>query len=681
VSSVQREGKAPPRAKSAKGGGKVRRPASAAKHPKQKSSPARARLAHVLRRVGYWSAVFLIAFTGSVTIVVAYYASRLPPMADWTVPTRPPNVRILADNGALISNDGDSSGVSVKLADLPAYVPNAVLAIEDRRFYSHWAFDPIGLGRALLVDLRAGAIVEGGSTITQQLAKNLFLTSDRTFERKVQEVILAAWLEIRLSKQQILELYLNRVYFGGGAYGIDAAAHHYFGKPARDLTLAEAASIAGLLKAPSHYSPITNPDAAERRTQVVLTAMQDAGFITARDASLALSAPIKPAKDIANGSGRYVADWVMDSLPGFVGTPQQDIVVQTTIDLDLQADAAKAVATTLDQDGAKFGVSQGALVAIDPTGAVKALVGGRDYSKSQYDRAIDAHRQPGSAFKPFVYLTALEDGLTPNTIRIDQPISVNGWSPEDSTKNYRGPVSLTTALALSLNTVSVELTQEVGADRVVQTAHRLGITSQLNATPSISLGTSEVTPLELTAAYVPFSNGGRGIIPHVIDKITTASGKVLYQRAGSGPGQVIDPRYVAMMNQMMEQTLLIGTAKAAQITNWSAAGKTGTSQDYRDAWFVGYTGALTAGVWFGNDDGKPTAKTSGGNLPAITWQRFMTDALANRPVVPLPGDPGWSGLVIADAPNGYYVSDDPATAPPADGGQPFGGFFRRLFGG
>jgi penicillin-binding protein 1A len=323
-------------------------------------------------------------------------------------------------------------------------------------------------------------------------------------------------------------------------------------------------------------------------------------------------------------------------------------------------------------------------VAIDPQGSIKALVGGRDYAKSQFNRAVVAHRQPGSAFKPFVYVTALESGMRPDTIRMDRPISINGWSPENSTKEYRGPVSLTTALALSLNTVSVALTQEVGANTVAATAHRLGITSPLTATPSISLGTSEVTPLELTAAYVPFSNGGHGILPHVIDKITTVDGKVLYERAGSGPGLVIDPRTVAMMNGMLKQTLAIGTGKSAQIPNWSAAGKTGTSQDYRDAWFVGYTGALTAGVWFGNDDGKPTSKASGSNLPALTWQHFMVDALAGRPAVPLPGDgSNGGGVIVASAPDGsFYVTDDPGNAAPSSASpQPFGGFFRRLFGG
>ncbi len=570
---------------------------------------------------------------------------------------------------------------------MPPYLPEAVIAIEDRRFYWHFGFDPVGLARAMVANIRAGHIVEGGSTITQQLAKNLFLTPDRTFERKIQEVILAEWLELRLSKKEILSLYLNRVYLGAGAYGVDAAAHRYFGKSARYVTLAEAAALAGMLKAPSTYSPSNHPQAAEARAQTVLAAMADAGFISARQASLALSAPIKAVSDVAGGSGRYVADWVMDVLPHYIGVHDQDIVVDTTIDLNLQAAAAKAISDTLAENGTQYRVGQGALVAIDPTGAVKALVGGRDYATSPFNRAVDAHRQPGSAFKPFVYLTALEAGLVPETVRIDQPVSINGWQPEDYTKSYRGPVTLATALALSLNSVAAELTAEVGPQAVAATAHRVGITSPLMATPSISLGTSEVTPLELTAAYVPFSNGGRGVIPHVIRRITTTKGKVLYERTGSGPGQVIAPMYVGMMNAMLEQTLLVGTAKAAQIPGWPAAGKTGTSQDYRDAWFVGYTADLTAGVWFGNDDNSPTKRASGGNLPAITWQHFMSEALAGLAVADLPGnyqlyDPRnpTPPRSVADIGN-----DQPMTLPDAPGygvpQRPRGGFLRRLFGG
>jgi penicillin-binding protein 1A len=541
-------------------------------------------------------------------------------------------------------------------------VPNAFIAIEDRRFRDHFGLDPVGMGRAALDDMMAGHVVQGGSTLTQQLAKNLFLEPDRTFERKVQEVILALWLETRLSKKQILELYLNRVYLGAGAYGVDAAAHAYFGKSARSLTLAEAATLAGMLKAPSHYSPITNPQASQARAQLVLAAMHEEGYIGDRETSLALSANVQPVRDVAGGSGRYVADWVMDLLPGYVGAIDQDLIVNTSIDLRLQTAADKAVSDTLDADGAKYGVNQGALVAIDPDGAVKALVGGRDYASSPYDRAVNGLRQPGSAFKPFVYLTALEDGLIPETVRVDQPVSIAGWKPQNYGKTYKGPVTLLTALSQSLNTVSVQLTQEIGPAAVAATARRLGITSPLSATPSIALGTSEVTPLELTAAYVPFSNGGRGIIPHVITRITTADGKVLYQRSGPGPGQVIDPMYVGMMNTMLQATVTSGTGTHAQIPGWQVAGKTGTSQDFRDAWFIGYTGALTTGVWFGNDDDKPSKKASGSNIPTEAWKKFMTAALDGVQVAQLPGHyqyeaPGNYALAAAGQPAATIGTD------------------------
>jgi penicillin-binding protein 1A len=681
-----------------------------------------------VRGIAHWTAVLVIIVAGTLGAITAYYASKLPPIADWTVPPRAANVRILADNGQLISNRGDSIGVSLTLDEMPPYLPEAVIAIEDRRFWWHPGIDPIGLARAMITNWRAGEVVQGGSTITQQLAKNLFLQPDRTFERKVQEVILAGWLELRLSKKEILALYLNRVYLGAGAYGVDAAARRYFGKSARDVTLAEAATLAGMLKAPAHYSPATNPEASEARAQTVLTAMREAGYITDREASLAMSSEVKAVHDVAGGSGRYVADWVMDTLPAYLGSGvDQDIVVDTTINLDMQAAAARAISETLDKDGGKFGASQAALVAIDPTGAVKALVGGRDYATSPFNRAVDAHRQPGSAFKPFVYLTALEAGLIPESVLIDRPVSINGWRPENYARDYRGPVTLKTALALSLNSISAQLTEMVGPQAVADTARRLGINSPLMATPSIALGTSEVTPLELTAAYVPFSNGGRGIIPYAIKRITTAKGEVLYERAGNGPGQVIDPIYVGMMNAMMSATVTSGTGKSAAIAGWPAAGKTGTSQDFRDAWFIGYTGALTAGVWFGNDDNKPTKHTTGGSLPAATWRRFMSEALAGQAVADLPGayrfgDPAnarfaggqgfpttvavegangqpmmispQGGQVAAapDMPNGGWM-DEPAAGPLPPGavgepwpprGQrrdPLGNFFRRLFGG
>ena len=595
--------------------------------------------------------VFAIGFLGAAG-VIAYYAARLPATADWTVPAKQPSVRILAADGSLITNHSDTNGQSLSLDEMSPYLPEAVVSIEDRRFYYHFGIDPIGLARAAFTNLAAGGVVQGGSTLTQQLAKNLFLTPDRTFGRKVQEAILAVWLEMRLTKKQILELYLNRVYLGAGAYGVDAAAHRYFGKSARTLNLAEAATIAGLLKAPSYYSPIANPAASQGRAQQVLVAMKNAGYISDKEVSLAEATKVTPVTDVASGSGRYVADWVMDQLPDYVGSIDRDLTVATSIDLNLQAAASDAISQTLDESGKKYGVGQGALVAIDPDGAVKALVGGRDYGTSPFNRAVSAMRQPGSSFKPFVYLTALESGLIPETVRVDQPVSIAGWKPQNYEKDYKGPVTLATAISLSLNTVSAQLTAEVGPQAVVATAHRLGITSPLEATPSIALGTSEVTPLEMTAAFVPFSNGGRGIIPHVIDRITDDKGNVLYQRSGGGRGQVIDPLYVGMMNAMLEQTVLSGTGQRAKVPGWQAAGKTGTSQDFRDAWFVGYTAALTTGVWFGNDDDSPTKKASGSNLPAVAWNRFMTVALKGVQMADLPGN------YQIGAPQNYVAQND-----------------------
>ena len=603
----------------------------------------------------------IVGASGLAAAVIGYYAAKLPPMAEWEVPERPATVRILADNGELITTRGERNGEALTLSEMPEYLPQAVIAIEDRRFYWHYGVDPIGLLRAFYTNWRYGTVIQGGSTITQQLAKNLFLKPERTMERKIQEVILAFWLEARLPKSRILELYLNRVYLGGGAYGVDAASLRYFGKSARNINLAEAALLAGLLKAPGRYAPTLNRPAAEARATLVLAAMHEQGYINARQATFAMSDSIQPVADIAGGSGRYVADWVADLMPRFVGTLDKDIVVETTLDLRLQEIAARTVRDMLAKEGDRLGVSQGALVAFDTSGAVKALVGGRDYATSPYNRAVTARRQPGSTFKPFVYLTALEHGLMPETVRIDEPVTIGKWRPRNFENEYRGPVTLQTALALSLNTVSAQLVQEVGPDSVVATAKRLGISSPLHATPSIALGTSEVSLLELTGAFVPFANGGQGILPHIIKRIRTVDGKVLYERTGSGPGQVVAPRYVGMMNAMLRQTLEIGTGRKAAIADWPAAGKTGTSQDFRDAWFVGYTARLVAGIWFGNDNGKPTKKLTGGNMPALAWQTFMGSALDGVPVANLPGnyrfrDPG--SFAGGAAPSQF--------APPAD---------------
>ncbi|WP_371813055.1 transglycosylase domain-containing protein [Kaistia sp. 32K] len=623
-----------------------RRSKSSRRAPSRKKGRARGRkrsgggsgLGRFIRGSIKWALILMFWGTVALGGTIAYFATQLPSTANWAVPKRPPNIKILANDGTLIANRGDTGGESVRIDELPPYLSQAVIAIEDRRFYSHFGVDPFGLLRAAYVNFRSGDVVQGGSTVTQQLAKNLFLKPERTMDRKIQEAIMALWLESKYSKAQIMESYLNRVYLGAGAYGVDAASRRYFGKSARDISLKEAAILAGLLKAPSRFAPSSDPDAANARANVVLGAMRESGFITAAQQKEAASITVKAQSEGEGGAGRYVADWVADQVPDVVGALEQDVIVETTIDPHLEATAGKALSEALDKSGKSFGVSQGALVAIDGTGAVRALVGGRDYQASQFNRAISAKRQPGSAFKPFVYLTALEYGLVPETIRNDEPTRIGNWEPKNYEKMYKGPVTLQTALALSLNTIAVQLANEVGPDRVIKTAERLGITSTLQPNPSLALGTSEVSLLELTDAYVPFANGGFAAKPHVIARVKDLSGKTLYERPGAAASQVIDPLYVGMMNSMMTDTLQRGTGRKAAIAGWQAAGKTGTTNDSKDAWFVGYTANLTTGVWLGNDDSKPTKRMTGGSLPAQIWQRFMTEAHKGVTVAALPGN-------------------------------------------
>ena len=461
---------------------------------------------------------------------VAWTGAHLPPIQSLEIPKRPPSIQIVDLNGRPLATRGDAGGAVLPLKELPNYVPKAFVAIEDRRFYEHYGVDPFGIARALVANILHRGVAQGGSTITQQLAKNLFLTQERTIHRKLQEVLLALWLERKFSKTQILELYLNRVYFGSGAYGIEQASQRYFGKSAKQMSLPEAAMLAGLVKSPSRLAPTRNFDGAEQRAHIVLAAMAELGFITPASEKVALAHPPRIVAQAGNGSINYVADWVMDAINDVLGHVDEDIVVQTTIDSGLQAGAEKALTEELAQKGDKSGVSQGALVAMTPDGAVRAMIGGRNYGESQFNRAVAAKRQPGSAFKPFVYLTALEHGLTPDTVRQDAPIKIKGWQPENYGHEYYGPVTLTKALALSLNTVSVRLTMEFTPAAVIRTAYRLGIASKLEPNASIALGTSEVSLLELVSAYAPFANGGLAVVPHVIERITAGNGKVLYAR-------------------------------------------------------------------------------------------------------------------------------------------------------
>ena len=596
-------------------------------------------------RLFYWGAVLGLWAGIAVAGVVVWVGAHLPAIQSLEIPKRPPTIQIVGADGSVLATRGEMAGSNVSLKDLPPYLPKAFIAIEDRRFYSHYGVDPLGIARAAVANVMHRGVSQGGSTLTQQLAKNLFLTQERTMQRKLQEVELALWLERKHSKSEILELYLNRVYFGSGAYGVEAAAQRYFGKPAKNVTVAEAAMLAGLVKSPSRLAPNRNPEGAEKRAQTVLTAMADAKFITDAQAQASIGHPSYNVKALGAGTVNYVADWIGEVLDDLVGQVDQSIVVETSIDPKLQAIAEASIIDELAAKSVKFNVSQGALVAMTPDGSVRAMVGGRNYADSQYNRAVTAKRQPGSAFKPFVYLTAIEAGLTPETIRQDAPLDVKGWKPENYTHEYFGAVTLTQALAMSLNTVAVRLGLEVGPKNVARTAYRLGISSKLDANASIALGTSEVSLTELVGAYAPFANGGRGVAPHVVNKIRTVEGnKVLYARAPDQLGQVIEPRHVAMMNTMMQETLLSGTARKAEIPGWSAAGKTGTSQDFRDAWFIGYTSNLVTGVWLGNDDNSPTKKATGGGLPVDVWTRFMRTAHEGVRVAALPGAQSGGGL-------------------------------------
>ncbi|KQY12635.1 transglycosylase domain-containing protein [Rhizobium sp. Root482] len=597
-------------------------------------------LAGLVRSLVYWCLVLGIWGAIGVGGLVLYYGARMPSATSWAIPDRPPNVKILAANGEIIANRGATGGEALSLENMSPYIPQAVIAIEDRRFYSHFGVDPLGLARAMLTNITTGRMVQGGSTLTQQLAKNLFLSPERTIERKVQEVLLAIWLEQKYTKDQILAMYLNRVFFGSNAYGVEAASRRYFNRSARDVNLGQAALLAGLLKAPSRLSPARDPQAAEERAQLVLGAMREEGFITDAEVKTAMSQPPTKARSFWSGAQYYVADMVMDQLPGMIGDVTQDLVVDTTLDLALEKKAEETLAASLDADGEKLDVSQAALVSIDGTGAIRALVGGRDYAVSQFDRAVKAKRQPGSAFKPFVYAAAMEIGRTPMSVRNDAPVRIGNWTPENYDQKYRGEVTLSNALAHSLNTIAAQLVMEVGPKQVVKLAHRLGIESEMQANASIALGTSEVSLVELTSAYAPFMNGGFKATPHVIKRISTADGTVLYENTYDNPPRVLDPAVVSEMNRMMVGVIERGTGRKAQLEGWQAAGKSGTTQSFRDALFVGFTNHLTTGVWFGNDDGKSMKKVTGGGLPAAAWQDYMTAAHEGLSPSPIFGTTG-----------------------------------------
>ncbi len=518
---------------------------------------------------------------------------------------------------------------TVPLEEFPPQFIDAVLATEDSRFYSHFGIDVVGTARALVANVKASGIVQGGSTITQQLAKNLFLSSEKTVRRKIHEAFLALWIETRLSKKQILKLYLDRAYMGAGAFGAEAAAQTYFNKSIRDVSLAESALLAGLFKAPSRYAPHRNLPASRARAAVVLERMVAMGFVTQGEA---ISARINPAQIIRKNdkyqfNPNYFLDWAFERTKKLVKGRAFALRVKTTVDPHIQQKADYVIISALRTNGKSFNVDQAALAAVAPDGAVRALVGGKDYGSSQFNRATDARRQPGSAFKPFVYLAALRNGYRPYDTLVDSPVTIGNWSPKNYNHRYRGTVTLTTALKRSINTIPIKLAEDIGRRSIIRTAHKLGIYSKLSANRSLPLGTSEISVLEMAGAYATFANGGREAKPYGILEIRTKDdGRLIYSHERDAPKakQIFSPAYIADLNMMLAHVITDGTGRRANLRYTSAAGKTGTTQGYRDAWFVGYTGQLSTAVWFGNDDYQPMRRMTGGGVPASTWQRFMT---------------------------------------------------------
>lgn len=617
---------APPRAAA------PRRQAPAPKRPRRTGPGWGRRLAKWTFVAGIWG--FLAGL-----FTIAWFAHDLPDVRDAVKFERRPAVTLVAADGTPFHRFGDLRGATVHVRDLPQHLIDAVIATEDRRFWWHPGIDPVGIARAYWANRQAGRVVQGGSTLTQQLAKNLFLTPEQNMKRKAQEAILAVWLEMRYSKEQILTAYLNRVYLGAGTFGVDAAARTYFNKPATELTLRESAIIAGLLKAPSRFAPSSSPQRARERAEVVLSVMVDAGFITEDQARAAIAehnaAPKR--KPGTEGDGRYFAAWVADQVAAFVGPDHGDLLVYTTFDATVQRAVETHITELLRTDGAKARVGQAAAVVMTPDGAVRAMMGGRDWDHSQFNRATQALRQPGSAFKPIVYLAALEAGWSEDSMVLDAPYRRGNWSPGNYDGRFRGEITLRDSLAHSVNTSTVRLLEATGVPRTISMAKRLGLTTQLRNDLSLALGTSETTLLELTGAYAALANDGRAVIPYAIQEIRDANGRLLYQRRGSGAGHAVSGPDVAAMHRMLLAPIAYGTGKAAALDGRMAAGKTGTTQDYKDAWFVGYTADLVAGVWLGNDDGAPMARVAGGGLPARLWRNIMMDAHHGLPPRDLPG--------------------------------------------
>ena len=619
----------------------------------------------IVKGIAYAALLSLLALVIAVAVAVAY----LPGYSDLTKRSDlGQTIRVRAANGQVLVSIGPSFGHWLTYDNIPPEMRAALISTEDRRFRSHIGVDPIGIGRAIVSAFVERHRVRATSTITQQLARNIFLTNNRSFIRKFKEVILALALERKFSKDQILELYLNRVYFGGGAYGIDAASQKFFGHGADHLSLGEAAIIAGLVKAPSNYSPSADIEAARSRSGVVLETMVKNGFITAETAAAVNPTQIRIQQTTNQNSVRYFTDWALPQLDTLIDQTNEPIDVWTTLDPGMQAAADKAIRANAP-DGA-----QGALVAMDRDGAVRAMIGGKDYVSSIYNRATQAQRQPGSAFKLFVYLSALESGMKPTDTIVDEPVTINGWSPRNSTRTNLGPVTLREAFSRSINTISAKIGAQVGFSTIADMARRFGITSQISTYPSMVLGTNDVRLIDMTRAFASVADKGVAVTPYGIRRVVTADGRMLYSHDSDEQRVLVAPWVAAEMTDLLQSAVLSGTGRAAQIGR-PVAGKTGTTSSNKDGWFVGFSSGLTTGVWMGRDDARPVAGLQGGTAPGRVFHEFMNVAVANHPVeqfetqVPMPD---WQ-LTPEEELYGDQAIDANTSAPMVDeNGMPLG---------
>jgi penicillin-binding protein 1A len=606
-----------------------------------------------------WGLVAGLAGVIALAVAVALAFNDLPDFAKMQKSPNGQPVEIRGDDGTVLASFGPSYGEWLPYAEIPATMKNAMIAVEDRRFWYHPGVDPIGIARSIAVNAVRGNRAQGASTITQQLARNLFLTASKDYTRKLREVVLALAIERKFSKEDILELYLNRVYFGGGAYGIDAASRKFYGHSARRMSLEEAAIIAGLVKAPSRFAPSADAEAARQRAATVIGTMVDAGTITPDEATAADPRQVRFAPQARPAGVRYFTDWVLAEVENLTDEATEPLLVETTLSAEMQRNAEAAIRAEAPAG------AQGALVALGRDGAVKAMVGGTDYVRSNYNRAMTARRQPGSAFKFFVYAAALESGVTPDDIYEDKPVTIGNWTPKNDNGQFVGPISVKDAFARSVNTVAVQLAQQVGFDTVAEMARRFGITTQISRQPAMALGSSEVTLFEMTNAFATVAGGGQEHAPFAVSRITTGTGRVLYNRDEPETRQVVAPVIAAQMTQLMQAAVEQGTARAAQIGR-PLAGKTGTTTSNKDGWFIGFSSGITTGVWMGRDDAKAVRGLAGGRAPARAFAQFMARAVGGTPPEPLVTDVTQDGLGPEPDAQSYGLTSEDGQPPAAE---------------